>query len=121
MFIIVIQICARSPSWLPMRTVFRYTMLPCTLTQAAAANWIESLRHRAIDTCIDFNEVHASYIFCVVAAYRHVIGRTFGKNDANACEAQEVKCVSIVFILVYLVPLLYIVYLKLASRRRPFR
>ena len=40
---------------------FRYTMLRCFLMQAAVASWIESLRHRAIDICIDFNEV--SYIF----------------------------------------------------------
>ena len=32
-------------------------MLRCSLTQAAVASWIESLRHRAIDICIDFNEV----------------------------------------------------------------
>ena len=125
----------RSPSWRLMKTVFRYTMLRCSLTQAAVASWIESLRHRAIDICIDYNKAsyNLSYKSCISTREWHnwLIFRKpglinimyykiydFGENDANACEAKEGKCVCSICLL----PLSHIVYLMLlASRRRPSR
>ena len=101
---------------------FRYTMLRCSLTQAAVASWIVSLRHWAINICIDFNEV--SYVICVIAAYRHANDLLFKKPGFISVKTMLMRVkhkkpsVSVLFILVCLVPLSHIVYLTLASRRR---
>ena len=83
------------------QSTLKYTMLRCSLTLAAVASWIEFLRHRAIDIWIDFNKV--SCIFRVIAAWVAELANIqetrlyFWKNDANACEAQEGKCVCSIY------------------------
>ena len=77
-------------------------MLSCSLMQAAVTSWIESLKHRAKDICIDYSYIPCNSCISTRECQNCLIFKLetrfyFRKKDANACEAQEGKVVCSIF------------------------